>query len=155
MLLKVCSQCGYEAIIKNCKSIKILSDKFVKWYDQYPQYLEDLALGSNLNQLLSNDLIQYELKETNSIDDDTSFKSDIIYIGKNCKLSVLIADELPDLSFVPGGQCFPLYYYDKNEGNKGTKFERLMKSYLQIAPEYERKFKEIWLKMEIIALIMH
>lgn len=67
MLLKVCSQCGYEAIIKNCKSIKILSDKFVKWYDQYPQYLEDLALGSNLNQLLSNDLIQYELKETNSI----------------------------------------------------------------------------------------
>lgn len=32
-----------------------------------------------------------------------------------------------------------------SERDKGTKFERLMKSYLQIAPEYERKFKEIWL----------
>ncbi len=32
-----------------------------------------------------------------------------------------------------------------SERDKGTKFERLMKSYLQIAPEYEGKFKEIWL----------
>ena len=98
----------YEAIIKNCKSIKILSDKFVKWYDQYPQYLEDLALGSNLNQLLSNDLIQYELEETNSIDDDTSFKSDIVYIGKNCKLS----EHQKDLIFTKLNTILPSY-----EGN--------------------------------------
>ena len=32
-----------------------------------------------------------------------------------------------------------------SERDKGAKFERLMKSYLQIAPEYEGKFKEIWL----------
>ena len=32
-----------------------------------------------------------------------------------------------------------------SERDKGTKFERLMKSYLMIAPEYTGKFKEIWL----------
>lgn len=32
-----------------------------------------------------------------------------------------------------------------SERDKGYKFEKLMKSYLQIAPEYTGKFKEIWL----------
>ena len=65
-----------------------------------------------------------------------------IYPNSNCKnicicissdvrngISVLIADELPDLSFVPGGQCFPLYYYDKNEGNIGTLFDQGKENY--------------------------
>ncbi len=32
-----------------------------------------------------------------------------------------------------------------SERDKGYKFERLMKSYLQVAPEYAGRFKEIWL----------
>ena len=67
-----------------------------------------------------------------------------IYPNSNCKnicicissdvrngISVLIADELPDLSFVPGGQCFPLYYYDKNEGNIGTLFDQGKENYVR------------------------
>lgn len=68
-------------------------------------------MGSNLNQLLSNDLIQYELKETNSIDDDTSFKSDIIYIGKNCKLS----EHQKDLIFTKLNEILPSYQGNNTE----------------------------------------
>lgn len=45
--------------------------------------------------------------------------------------SVLITDKLPDLSFVPGAQCFPLYYYDQNEGNIGTLFDTGNENYVR------------------------
>ncbi|MCI7487045.1 MAG: DEAD/DEAH box helicase family protein [Alphaproteobacteria bacterium] len=45
--------------------------------------------------------------------------------------SVLITDKLPDLSFVPGAQCFPLYYYEKNEGNIGTLFDNGNENYVR------------------------
>lgn len=45
--------------------------------------------------------------------------------------SVLITDKLPDLSFVPGAQCFPLYYYEKNEGNIGTLFDQGKENYIR------------------------
>ena len=32
-----------------------------------------------------------------------------------------------------------------SERDKGAKFEKLMRLYLQVAPEYNGKFKEIWL----------
>lgn len=43
--------------------------------------------------------------------------------------SVLITDNLPDLSFVPGAQCFPLYYYEKDDGNLGTLFDQGKETY--------------------------
>ena len=45
--------------------------------------------------------------------------------------SILISNFIPDLSFVPGAQCFPLYYYEKNEGNIGTLFDFGQENYVR------------------------
>ena len=43
--------------------------------------------------------------------------------------SCLISQKIPDLSYVAACQCFPLYYYDKNEGNIGTLFDQGKENY--------------------------
>jgi predicted helicase len=46
-------------------------------------------------------------------------------------LSVLMSRHIPDLSFVPGGQCFPLYYYEEMDGNIGTLFDQGKTQYVR------------------------
>lgn len=43
----------------------------------------------------------------------------------------LIVDMIPDLHFNGDSQCFPLYYYDKNEGNIGTLFDFGQENYVR------------------------
>ena len=45
--------------------------------------------------------------------------------------SILISNLIPDLSFVPGAQCFPLYYYEENKGNIGTLFDQGKENYIR------------------------
>lgn len=45
--------------------------------------------------------------------------------------SCLLANTIPDLSYVAACQCFPLYYYDKNEGNIGTLFDQGKENYVR------------------------
>jgi len=44
-------------------------------------------------------------------------------IGAGKDFSTLIVNQVPCLDMVEKGQCFPLYYYEKNEGNIGTLFD--------------------------------
>ena len=43
----------------------------------------------------------------------------------------LIANFIPDLHLNGDSQCFPLYYYDKNEGNIGTLFDNGNENYVR------------------------
>ena len=46
--------------------------------------------------------------------------------------SCLITKIIPDLNIMDAGaQCFPLYYYDKNEGNIGTLFDQGKENYVR------------------------
>ena len=44
---------------------------------------------------------------------------------------VLISNHITDLSYVAACQCFPLYYYEKNEGNIGTLFDFGQENYVR------------------------
>lgn len=50
-------------------------------------------------------------------------------IGSNKKFSSFIVNKVPCLDMVEKSQCFPLYYYDKNEGNIGTLFDQGKETY--------------------------
>lgn len=43
----------------------------------------------------------------------------------------LISNVIPDLHFNGDSQCFPLYYYEKNEGNIGTLFDNGNENYVR------------------------
>lgn len=52
-------------------------------------------------------------------------------IGSNKKFSSFIVNKVPCLDMVEKSQCFPLYYYDKNEGNIGTLFDQGKENYVR------------------------
>lgn len=53
-------------------------------------------------------------------------------LGERRGFSVLMFNHLPDLNVYDGGnQCFPLYYYEKNEGNIGTLFDTGNENYVR------------------------
>jgi len=49
--------------------------------------------------------------------------------------SVLLCDKIPDLGFVASSQCFPLYYFEKNENKQKSLFDTIEES----EEEYIRK----------------
>ena len=51
--------------------------------------------------------------------------------GSNKGLSVLISDNICDAHYNGDTHCFPLYYYDKNEGNIGTLFDNGKENYIR------------------------
>lgn len=58
--------------------------------------------------------------------DDKKLENLIICVpgaGDKKETSVLMTDALPDLGFNSATQCFPLYYYEKNEGTQAGLFE--------------------------------
>ena len=52
-------------------------------------------------------------------------------IAANKDFSTLIVNQVPCLDMVEKGQCFPLYYYEKNEGNIGTLFDNGKDQYIR------------------------
>lgn len=51
-------------------------------------------------------------------------------LGERRGFAVLIFNHLPDLNIYDGGnQCFPLYYYEKDDGNLGTLFDQGKETY--------------------------
>ena len=52
-------------------------------------------------------------------------------IGGSKNYSTYIVDVVPCLDTIEKGQCFPLYYYEKNEGNIGTLFDQDKESYVR------------------------
>ncbi len=44
-------------------------------------------------------------------------------IGNSKNFDLIITDKLPDLGLVSAAQCFPLYYYESNEGTQAGLFE--------------------------------
>lgn len=44
-------------------------------------------------------------------------------MGVSKDFTTIITNEIPDIQLQQNGQCFPLYYYEKNEGNIGTLFD--------------------------------
>ena len=63
----------------------------------------------------------------------SSHKDLVICVSSDVRngFSTLITNQIPDLGFVPACQCFPLYYYDKNEGNIGTLFDNGNENYVR------------------------
>ena len=54
-----------------------------------------------------------------------------ITIAHNKNGNPLITNSIADLHFNGDSQCFPLYYYDKNEGNIGTLFDNGNENYVR------------------------
>lgn len=52
-------------------------------------------------------------------------------IGGTKDFSAIITNIIPDLGLNSACQCFPLYYYDKNEGNIGTLFDNGNENYVR------------------------
>lgn len=52
-------------------------------------------------------------------------------IGAKNNYSAIITNIIPDLGLNSACQCFPLYYYDKNEGNIGTLFDNGNENYVR------------------------
>ena len=52
-------------------------------------------------------------------------------VGGGKPFSCLIVKFIPCYDLVEKGQCFPLYYYDKNEGNIGTLFDNGKENYIR------------------------
>lgn len=52
-------------------------------------------------------------------------------IGAGKDFSTLIVNQVPCLDMVEKGQCFPLYYYEKNEGNISTLFDNGQDQYIR------------------------
>ena len=52
-------------------------------------------------------------------------------IGAKGDFSAIITNIIPDLGLNSACQCFPLYYYEKDEGNIGTLFDQGKESYVR------------------------
>ncbi len=52
-------------------------------------------------------------------------------LGSKNDYSAIITNIIPDLGLNSACQCFPLYYYEKNEGNIGTLFDQGKESYVR------------------------
>lgn len=51
--------------------------------------------------------------------------------GVSKDFTAIISNELPDLQLEQNNQCFPLYYYEKKEGNIGTLFDQGKENYVR------------------------
>lgn len=46
-------------------------------------------------------------------------KNIAIYVTDGSKQGCLITDNIPDFHFIGDSQCFPLYWYEENKGERG------------------------------------
>ena len=64
--------------------------------------------------------------QQNKLFPSKGIKNSVILVsgkGVSKEFSALITDSVPDLQVLANGQCFPLYYYEKNENTQDTLFE--------------------------------
>ena len=52
-------------------------------------------------------------------------------LGASKEYSVLLTNRMPDLGFIGGCQCFPLYWYEENKGTQGNLFDDGQNKYIR------------------------
>ena len=108
------------------KGIKIAFEDDVFYESQYRPFFKQLIYFSK--QLNWSRCLQPMFFPTNTTNNKVIAISGN---GTNKDFSAFILNVLPDRQLIQNGQCFPLYYYDKNEGNIGTLFDNGNENYVR------------------------
>ena len=109
-----------DSLRNNCsknRKIEIKDESYINAY--YRPFCKQ-------NLFFQKDLIQRPYQIPKILPIDAKVKNLIICVsgpGSGKDFSVLISDKIPELSIVGASQCFPLYYYDKEDKSNPSLFD--------------------------------
>lgn len=84
-----------------------------------PFFKQHLFMYRSLNEMM------YQIPKLYPTDNQDNLVICVPGIGSTKDFSVLITDQIPDLGYNAGCQCFPLYYYEKDQGVQGSLFDEI------------------------------